>query len=367
MFLKLWPNSAPYADVDQHGFLGLSTLGWVAFIIMWVLQGFVFWRGMAAIRRFIDFCGPAVYVVMVALAIHMVARAGWSNISFTLSDKQLSTGETIGVLLGAIAIAVSYFSGPTLNFGDIARYGRTMKSVRLGNFLGLPINFLFFSLLVVITASATVPVYGELIDDPVATMERIDNLTAVILGVLTLIIATVGINIVANFIAPAFDFSTIWPQHVSWRAGGMIAAVGSVLLTPCNLYNNPEVIHYTLETLGSFIGPLFGVLLAFYYGPAKQRVKTDDLFTLDERGKYWYRNGFNPNAVTATIVGAVLAIVTVMIPALKEVAQYSWFIGAGVAALVFTIMEKVSPQTAPLPTDDELAPTVRVDGGVAHG
>ena len=42
----------------------------------------------------------------------------------------------------------------------------------------------------------------------------------------------------------------------------MIAAVGSVLITPWNLYNNPETIHYTLDTLGAFIGPLFGVLIA---------------------------------------------------------------------------------------------------------
>ena len=42
--------------------------------------------------------------------------------------------------------------------------------------------------------------------------------------------ATIGINIVANFISPAFDFSNVSPQKISWRAGGMIAAVGSVIL-----------------------------------------------------------------------------------------------------------------------------------------
>ena len=52
----------------------------------------------------------------------------------------------------------------------------------------------------------------------------------------------------------------------------MIAAVGSVLLTPWNLYNNPEVIHYTLETLGAFIGPLFGVLIADFYLIRKQKI-----------------------------------------------------------------------------------------------
>ena len=59
------------------------------------------------------------------------------------------------------------------------------------------------------------------------------------LGALTFMIATIGINIVANFISPAFDFSNVNPQKISWRMGGMIAAVGSVLLTPWNLYNNP--------------------------------------------------------------------------------------------------------------------------------
>ena len=38
--------------------------------------------------------------------------------------------------------------------------------------------------------------------------------------------------------------------------GGMIAAVGSIFITPWNLFNNPQVIHYTIDILGAFIGPL---------------------------------------------------------------------------------------------------------------
>ena len=79
------------------------------------------------------------------------------------------------VMLGAIALVVSYFSGPMLNFGDFARYGKSFQAVKKGNFLGLPVNFLVFSLLVVVTAAATVPVFGELITDPVQTVARIDS------------------------------------------------------------------------------------------------------------------------------------------------------------------------------------------------
>ena len=80
------PGLAPYADVDQHGFLGLSLLGWVSFLLLWVLQACVFWRGMETIRKFIDFCGPAVYVVMFLLAGYLVYKAGWCAIDLNLGD-----------------------------------------------------------------------------------------------------------------------------------------------------------------------------------------------------------------------------------------------------------------------------------------
>ncbi|WP_068161787.1 NCS1 family nucleobase:cation symporter-1 [Rhodococcus phenolicus] len=341
VLVKLFPSLAPYAVVDDYGFAGLSALGWVSFLTLWVLQACVFWRGMESIRKFIDFCGPAVYVVMFLLCGYLVSQAGWSAIDLNLGAVTHTGLDAVPVMLGAIALVVSYFSGPMLNFGDFSRYGKSFAAVKRGNFLGLPINFLVFSLLVVITASLTVPVYGELITDPVETVARIDSTFAIVLGALTFAVATIGINIVANFISPAFDFSNVSPQRISWRAGGMIAAVGSVLITPWNLYNNPDVIHYTLETLGAFIGPLFGILIADYYLVRKQKVLVDDLFTMSEKGAYWYRRGYNPAAVIATVVGAVVAMIPVLFndaPGMHTAAQYSWFIGCGLGFAVYHLL-----------------------------
>ena len=205
----------------------------------------------------------------------------------------------------------------------------------------MPLNFLVFSVLVVVTASLTLPVYGELITDPVATVARIDSTFAIVLGALTFTIATIGINIVANFISPAFDFSNVSPQKISWRAGGMIAAIGSILITPWNLYNNPDVIHYTLETLGAFIGPLFGILIADYYLVRKQKVIVDELFSMSPTGTYWYSKGYNPAAVIATVVGAVVAMVPVLgkdLTGMYTAAQYSWFIGCGLGFTVYYLL-----------------------------
>ncbi|WP_406273800.1 NCS1 family nucleobase:cation symporter-1 [Nocardia sp. NBC_00881] len=338
VLVKLFPSLAPYAVADDYGFLGLSLLGWGSYLTLWVVQACVFWRGMESIRRFIDFCGPAVYVVMFLLCGYLIAKAGWGAIDLSLGAVKYSGWDSVPVMLGAIALVVSYFSGPMLNFGDFSRYGKSFAAVRRGNLLGLPLNFLLFSLLVVITASLTVPVYGELITDPVTTVARIDSTFAIVLGALTFTIATIGINIVANFISPAFDFSHVSPQRISWRAGGMIAAVGSVLITPWNLYNNPEVIHYTLEVLGAFIGPLFGVLIADYYLVRKQRVVVADLFTLSTTGSYWYRKGYNPAAVIATVIGALVAVIPVLakdIAGMYTAAQYSWFIGCGLGFVAY--------------------------------
>jgi NCS1 family nucleobase:cation symporter-1 len=161
--LKFFPGLMPYADVHQHGFLGLSILGWAGFLLLWVLQAIVFWNGMETIKRFIDVAGPAVYVVMFVLAAYMVYKAGWQNISLNLGDVKYHGLAALPVMLTAISLVVSYFSGPMLNFGDFSRYCRSIKAVQQGNFWGLPVNFLAFSVVTVITTSATLPVFGHLI------------------------------------------------------------------------------------------------------------------------------------------------------------------------------------------------------------
>lgn len=338
IILKFWPEMAAYADVKQHSFLGLSYLGWLGFMLLWVLQAVVFWSGMNSIRKFIDWAGPAVYVVMLAMAVWLVYEAGWSNINMNLGGVKYDGMDVIPVMIGAIALVVSYFSGPVLNFGDFSRYGKSFEAVKFGNFLGLPVNFLAFSVLTVVCIAATLPIYGKLITDPVEMVGQLNNTFVVVLGCLTLMIATVGINIVANFVSPAFDFSNVSPNKISWRMGGMIAAVGSIFITPWNLFNNPQVIHYTIDVLGALIGPLFGILIADYYIVKKQKIEVDDLYSINPHGKYWYQNGYNPKAIAALIPAAIIPILCVLLPQLHALANFSWFIGMFAGLIIYSLL-----------------------------
>ncbi|MDU6412817.1 MAG: cytosine permease, partial [Yersiniaceae bacterium] len=196
-----------------------------------------------------------------------------------------------------------------------------------GNRWGLPFNFLLFSIVTVVIVSGTQSLFGQMITDPIETVSRVGNSVAVAIGLLTMITATIGINIVANFVSPAFDFSNCAPQKISFRTGGMIAAVGSVLLTPWNLFQSPELIHYTLDVLGAFIGPLFGILIVDFYLIKRGQVHTDDLFNATSSGRYWYRSGFNPKAIVALLPAVAIGLLISFTPGLHAVANFSWFIG----------------------------------------
>ncbi|WP_297197258.1 NCS1 family nucleobase:cation symporter-1 [uncultured Pluralibacter sp.] len=330
--LKFWPS---LASLTVGHFLGLSYLGWICFMTMWALQAMVFWHGMNAIKRFIDVAGPAVYAVMMVLAGWILWQTGFDGISFTLASKSLSTGQQAWEMLVATALVVSYFSGPLLNFGDFSRYGKNMQAIRRGNRWGLPFNFLLFSVVTVIIVSGSQSLFGKMIVDPIETVSQVGSSVAMAIGLLTMITATIGINIVANFVSPAFDFSNCAPQKISFRTGGMIAAVGSVLVTPWNLFQSPELIHYTLDVLGSFIGPLFGILLADFYLIKGGSVAVDDLFSVSPRGRYWYKNGFNPKAIAALLPATGICLIISFTPALRDVANFSWFIGALLGAGVY--------------------------------
>lgn len=330
LVLYFFPDTASLAD---SSFLGLSYLGWIGFSAMWILQGIVFMFGMDMIRKVIDWSGPAIYIAMFALCIYMVNLAGWENISFSLSANNLTGMSAITQMLIAIALVAGYFAGPTLNFSDFSRYCTSYKQLKLGNILGLPFNFLLFSVFSVIIVSASIPVFGEMITDPVETVKRLDSGMITVLGALTFIFATVGINIVANFVAPAFDFSNVSPQKISFKVGGFIAAFGSILLTPWNLFNNPEMIHYTVDVLAAMIGPLYGIIIVDYYFIKKGKIDIDALYTESPEGIYWYQNGINMKSLYALITAGVIAIFCTFV--FDALANYSLFIGGLTAALLY--------------------------------
>jgi hypothetical protein len=56
--------------------------------------------------------------------------------------------------------------------------------------------------------------------------------TIALLAALTFAVATLGINVVANFVSPAFDFANVFPSKIDFKKGGYIAALIALVLYP---------------------------------------------------------------------------------------------------------------------------------------
>jgi NCS1 family nucleobase:cation symporter-1 len=326
------------AELTHNSILGLSTLAWCSFLFMWFFQLTIFLSGMERIRRFIDFCGPVVYIVMFALAIWILWQTGFSSLSLQLSPPAASTPATIGVMTNAAMLIVAYFAALLLNFGDFARFGKNEAAMKVGNFLGLPVNFLVFSIITVIVTAGTLKVFGRAIMDPVLIVERIGNPVVVIIGSVTFIVATMGINIVANFVSPAYDIANLYPERINFRLGGLIASILSVLVCPWLFVASPQAITLFVSIFGSALGPMFGIIIADFYLVKHQQIAVADLYTMSPNAGFHYEGGWNRSAVLALALSGALSIGLALSGAyglVFNVGDWGWLIGAGAGALFY--------------------------------
>jgi NCS1 family nucleobase:cation symporter-1 len=244
-------------------------------------------------------------------------------------------------MANAAMLIVAYFAALLLNFGDFARFAENERAMKLGNFLGLPVNFVVFAIVTVIVTAGSAKVFGEAIMDPVAIVERIGNPFVVALGAVTFIVATMGINIVANFVSPAYDISNLYPQKIDFRLGGLIASILSVLVCPWIFVSSPQAITIFVGIFGAALGPMFGIMIADYYLVKRQQVVLDDLYTMSRDGSLHFEGGWNRRALIALGVAGAISIGLSLLGAygvIVHVGDWGWLIGATLGALMYTAL-----------------------------
>src|SRR5271170_219466 len=330
----------PAAEAYTHSSLiGLSALGWFSFLFMWLFQLLIFLNGMETIRKFIDFCGPVVYIVMLALAIWILTQTGTSSLSLQLSPR--AEGSAIGHMANAAMLIVAYFAALLLNFGDFSRFANGERAMKVGNFLGLPVNFIVFAIITVIVTAGTLKVFGEAIMDPVAIVERIGNPWVVALGSITFIVATMGINIFFFKQTTAYDISNMYPGKIDFRRGGLITSILSVMVCPWIFVSSPQAITIFVSIFGAALGPMFGIMVADYYLVKRQHIVLEDLYTMSPEGSLHYEGGWNRTALIALAGAGFVSIGLSLCGAygvIPNIGDWGWLIGSSLGAVLYTAL-----------------------------
>ncbi|HEY5878912.1 MAG TPA: NCS1 family nucleobase:cation symporter-1, partial [Nakamurella sp.] len=323
-------------SMDSNSILGLSTLGWISFVSLWIIQVVIVSYGMEMIRKYEAFAGPIILASMLGIAIWIFIQAGGSIALST--DRALTGGEMWREIFVGGALWIAIYGTFVLNFCDFTRNAKTKSAITRGNFFGIPLNMLFFGVIVVVLAGGQFKINGEIIESPADIVQTIPNTLLLVLACLALIMVTIAVNLMANFVAPIYALANLFPRKLNFKRAGLVSAVIGLVILPWNVYNNPTVIVYFLGGLGAILGPLFGVIMADYWLIRKTRVNVPALYSEAPNGDCHYRRGFNMRAIWALIPAAIIAVIIAVVPAFHAVAGFSWFIGAGLGLAFYLIV-----------------------------
>lgn len=336
--------NALWTTPPAGAFLGMNTVDWISYVVVAAFQVALFARGLEWIAKFLNFAGPAVYIVMTLLLIAIWVQAGGELLS---SVDTLFQGEKQGwaaflAFLGVAGTMIAYFAAVVVNFGDFARFTRTTRAMRRGNLLGLPVGLTFFTFLSLFITAGAYIVYqggqGEPETNPAAIVGLVGNPWLTVVAAITFFLATVGINLVANFIPPAYDLANLWPSRISFRVGGMLTAVfgfviGALWVAAIGDMGLPKFV----DTLGAILAPLYGILVTDYYIVRRGRLDLQDMYSTSPTGTYYFTRGWNRRALLAGGIAAVFSMATVWTPALAALGGFAWVFGAALGGLLHWI------------------------------
>ncbi|MGA7538357.1 MAG: NCS1 family nucleobase:cation symporter-1 [Steroidobacteraceae bacterium] len=329
--------------------LGLNAWQSVCFLAFWLMQFYFIVHGIESIRRLETYTAPIKVVICIMLLVWAYDKAGGFG-PMVHAPSQFGrgvsqSGRFYAVFWPSLTAMVGFWSTLALNIPDFTRFARSQRDQVVGQAIGLPAPMGLLAALAVFVTSATVVIYGKAIWDPVTLAGRMSG-AAVLVALLVLLIDTISVNLAANLVGPAFDFSSLSPKRISYKAGGYITAFIAIVMMPWKILASTHgYISTWLVGYSALLGSVAGILIVDYYHLRRRVIDVQGLYRLGS-SPYSYRGGWNPIAVAAFLIGVLPCLpgfVHVALPQalprlspfLGHLYDYAWFVALGLSAAAY--------------------------------
>src|ERR1700733_14208561 len=306
----------------------------VCFLLFWLINLAVILMGIEYIRILQGISAPVLLAVGLLLLVWAYRSAGGFGPMLAAPSRFSNFTDFLKFLVPALNGTVGFWATVSLNIPDFTRFARNQREQIIGQALALPTTMTLYAFIGIVVTSATVVIYGTAISDPVQLLSRFHSPVAVVISLIAILLATLNVNIGANVVSPANDFSNLWPRRISFRTGGVITCFMGIALMPWKLLADYNT--FILGWLGgyaAFLGPVAGIMICDYFVIRKRVLLVDDLYL--RGGVYEYSKGFNSRAVIALALGAGTALIGLEIPTVRFLYDYSWFVGFAVSFLAY--------------------------------
>ncbi|MBV9300836.1 MAG: NCS1 family nucleobase:cation symporter-1 [Acidobacteriaceae bacterium] len=307
---------------------------WICFFAFWLLNIIVICRGIETIKFLEGIGAPFMLGIGLLLLLWIARKAGGFGPVLSSPSRFKTTAEFIRFFIPALTGMVGFWATVALNIPDFTRYAKSQKAQIIGQAIGLPPAMTLYAFIGVAVTSASVVLFGHAIWDPVALLGQFQQPLVASIALIALLVATLNTNVAANVVSPSNDFSNLNPRWISFRTGGLITGVAGLLMMPWKLLTDfNSYIFGWLVGYSGLLGPIAGVMITDYFLIRKTNL---DLAALYTRGSvYEYRSGVNLRAIGALGTGVTVALCGLIVPSLRWLYDYAWFVGFAVAALVY--------------------------------
>lgn len=345
-----------FGALALHGFLNIigfnlagpadgqtiSTSQFICFLVFWAVHIWFIWRGPESIRKLEVIAAPLMIGASAVLVIYLLSRVPPSQL-FDLPAKVVEGGPRTWAALTGL---VGFWATLALNIPDFTRFARSQKDQVLGQAIGLPIPMALFSMVGIIGFSASAILYGKAQLFPDGLLTQMGSLASGV-GLLVILLANLTTNVAANLVSPSYDFSQVAPSKISFRGGGLVAALIGLLFMPWKLLaSSGNYLFIWLGGYGTLLGGIAGVLLTDYYLLRRGRLEVDDLYR--RGGAYEYARGWNPHALMGCALGVLPCMPGYLVvsgllakdsvaPWLVQLFDFGWFFSLAVAGLYYFI------------------------------
>ena len=321
----LWPSTA-----------GNGLVIWYAFGTFWLLNMIVIWFGIESIRHLQSVAAPLLLTMSLALFFFMVRQAGGRGPILRAPSHFASTRAFWAFFFLSVTAMVGNWATLSLNIPDFTRYAKSQESQIAGQAFGLPAAMVLYSFIGIACTSASTVVFGEPIWNPIVLLGRFHQPVLACLALVSILIATLNVNISANVVGPSNDFSNVAPRYISFRTGGLITGLLGLAVQPWKLMASHTGYIGWLVGYSGLLGPVAGIMVSDYIVLRRTRLDTNALYRHD--GIYEYARGFNIKAIVALVAGMLAALVGLVVPPLRPLYDYAWFVGLFVSAGLYLLL-----------------------------
>lgn len=294
--------------------------------------------GGEVLNKFTGILTPIIYVVFGAATVWAINSAGGIGNILSYVPENATPANGVLVIITIINAFMGVWAAPGAGVADFTQNAKSQEDQFKGQYLSLGVGHLIFAFTSVFVLTAGVMEYGP-ITSVLDVINNWDSLPTIAIATGTLLMSTISTNATGNIIPAGYQLSALFPKQINYRTGVLIAALISVVIMPWKIAGN---ITGFLGIIGALLGPVAGVLVADFYQVKKQVIDLDELYA-DQDSTEAKNNryaGVNTAAYIATLVGLAVPLLGTFIPALSWLNDISWFVGFGIAYLIYVAMEK---------------------------